>query len=390
MLLGIAALGLGINAWFLVPLITYRDTIKYSPTVGLAYPEFTRPDAIFSLFPRSPFADAPDGLAQLYTQPPLIPLAAAALVIVSAVPFVRRRRLFALAMTVGLGFTAIFLWMTDTLWRFSWWDWLPQSLQVIQFPYRLSSYVLLCAAGLTLVACRYAAHVHGTRPRVGGVLHGLLAAATVAQVSFGLHQVWTARTYGPAGRVLADLDHLPSAWYDRNYFNDSVLKLDAVQPERPWIKTFGPSFDVDTVGLTYPQQLAGREVKTNIVPSPLIELHPAQAFTGQFQDYAVVRVPKAKSGSHSSNAAAVRVQVAHTPATTIGTLTTFACLIGAGLLLGYLTCRGAWQRVSSGHSRLPLVQLKRPIARAGSTHLELRHSPSNETARFGGPPINGC
>jgi len=306
--------------------------------VGLAFAEFTKVENVFSLFPRLPF-DEFSFAPQLYVQLPLIPLVATTLVIAGGAPFVRRPRLLALTAAVAGGFLVVLSWMTDTFGRLSWWDRLPQELQVIQFPYRLSSYVLMCLAGLMLVACSYAARVRARRSRAGDALLSLLVVATAAQVGFGLHQIWTAGTVGPVAGALADLDHLPSGWYDSNYFNNSVVKLDPVQPERPWIKTIRPNVDVDSVLLSYPRKLADSEVKTNVVPSPLIEFVPEESLVGQFQDYAVLRVPRSRDGSR------VLVRAAHTTATTIGTLITLVSLAGVAGLLGCLAWRGSRPRV---------------------------------------------
>ncbi len=139
-------LGLGANAWFLIPLVNYRETIRYSPNVGLAYTGFTTVDNVFSLLLR--ISPSPIGSTACHNCTSSCRSSAGG----GGRRHRRRRpvcpppRLLALTAAVIVGLVAVLCWVMDTLGRFAGGTGLPQVLQVIQFPYRLSSYVLLCAA----------------------------------------------------------------------------------------------------------------------------------------------------------------------------------------------------------------------------------------------------
>lgn len=329
---GLTALGVGLNGWFLVPLLAYRNTVQIQ-AAPLGLGEFDHLGVIFSLLSNNP---VPNATPHLYIQAPDLPLLAAGLVTLAGVLFVRGWRQRLLAASVVGGFALV---LVLTVGPASIWQHLPSEALYIQFRYRLNMYLLACIAGLMLVACRYAGQIRALHPRAGRLAFGLLAGAALMQAGFALSQVWSAQVVGSAESVLDRPDQLPATWYDSSFLDRALPLVTPSTTERlsPDLTTLNQS----SVVITVPAHLTGRYISVDVIPSPLITFSLA-ALAGQDGDgHAVVHVPESPSDVQ------ITVQGTATWATLAGTATTVLCLLGAlasvGLLL--LRRRGARHQV---------------------------------------------
>lgn len=318
----VAGLAAGVNAWFLIPTLAYRDTIAARPE-RLDAREFDRLDVIFSLTPANPLADS---TSQLYVQAPIVPLLAAILACVVGAGVVRGGRLLAVALAVLGGFGAVLYLIVGV----AVWDVLPREARVIQFPYRLNIYLLACVAGLIVVAGRYAERVRAVRPRLGQTLLGLLGLSGLVQLGFAQHQIWTAETYGPADAVLRDLSRLPSTWYDRSYYNATEPSLEREASGRA--NASRTELDALAVEVVVPANRADRRVRTNVVLSPLVELSPPRV-VGRAWGHAVVDVRGSREPTR------FRAEAARTPWTMLGSALTAASALFLLSMLGYVLAR---------------------------------------------------
>jgi hypothetical protein len=222
--LGVAGLGVLVNGWFLLPDVAYslRTGIAQAPGLGVSISDlFNPPSVVFdplrhrasdSAYLRSHFTELPVFV--------MVWLAVAAALLWRARVGASLRWLFALL--TALTFVLVVLILDDKVWQK-----LPSTLALIQFTFRLQTYVVMALAGLVIVVLRA---LRDTRPsgRARGLTAGLVA---VTAFGFGVAvwQVWNsdAGYFPDSPKVLADrsnvLDiphHTPPTWYDPGQFRD--------------------------------------------------------------------------------------------------------------------------------------------------------------------------
>jgi hypothetical protein len=321
---GVAALATGVNAWFLVPLVAYRKLIHYSPGL-LADLDFGRLDTVFSLVPRMPEGSS---TPQLYVQAPDIPLLAALATCAVGALVVGRPRLLALA---GCGVLGIALLVFMMEMGPEAWARLPRELLVLQSVYRLNPYLLACAAGLVLVAGRYALEVRVRRRWLGACLLGVLAAAALVQLGLGLRQAWSAPRGGPADAIVATSDVRPDTWYGDDYYSSDLGILSHESYPRFQVRAQAPDLNATELEIEIPARMTGELVRTNVVPSAFIRWDLSTAsgteIAGQADNFVALRTPQSESDLH------VRVRAVNTPPRVLGAAISFACLVALGALV---------------------------------------------------------
>ncbi len=310
--------GIGANGWFLVPLAAYRDTIAFRPDGGLTYREFDQLSVIFSPWYVNP---GPWSTPDLYVQAPVVPLAAAVVVMLYGAFVVRRLRLMVAGLVVTVACGIVLLLITGS----GVWSHVPKIFHIVQFPYRLNTYLLAGIAGLVLVACHYAG-CPKLRDRVTGQrLVRLLAVSVAMQLAVGLLQTGSAGRADTAGDVLTDLDRLPPTFYDEAYFNAT---LPVVGARLPFADVGSKAPVGGLVEFVVPPAEETRLVEINVIPSPLIEIEPAH-LVGRANGHAVLLV--------ASSEQATRYTV--TPALTLpvlaGRALSVASILALGLCLAY-------------------------------------------------------
>jgi hypothetical protein len=118
-----------------------------------------------------------------------------------------------------------------TLIMFRWpWSVLPSLLQVIQFPMRLSTYAVLCIAGIVIVALRTLEGADATtRRRALWALAGVLWFGTTVAV----WQVWSQPSAHASREVaLTDPDVVGASVYDTHLFRDGEAPIVEVDEDR--------------------------------------------------------------------------------------------------------------------------------------------------------------
>jgi hypothetical protein len=217
---GVATLGGLINGWFLLPDVAYslRTGIAQSPAISAAISDQFNPISVV-FDPLRHRATENAYLRSHFTQlPVLVPLwlVVATVLLWRARLGASLRWLFGLLSAMTLVLIALVL--NDQLWQK-----LPSTLSLIQFTFRLQTYIVMSLAGLVIVALRA---LRNAGPDLAGRTRGLTA-GLVAVTAFGLAmavwQVWNSDAgYWPnSPQVLADRSNVldfphrtPPTWYD--------------------------------------------------------------------------------------------------------------------------------------------------------------------------------
>jgi hypothetical protein len=210
---GIAALGVALNGWFVVPLVAYGDdtqtAIRMTPATWTSLMPtniaFSAPSNVLGILPTVPSLS---GTTELYVQAPVLPLVWAIAAIVTAVathragPELVRASVAAGALTVM--FLALALW--PQLWTgvLSW-------MQVTQYTYRIETYATL---GATAVIACGALAVASARRRTWWLAS--LAAVMLFHVGWAEWHSWGAQRYGKIGISLRHTGHSPPTFYGVN------------------------------------------------------------------------------------------------------------------------------------------------------------------------------
>jgi hypothetical protein len=222
--LGVMLLGVMINAWFLGP------DLAYSLHTQIAQFRAIDP-AISSTFSRlgivfNPFRVRATHSAYLRSHFTELPVLVLAWAIVAAVLLwkpswmrAQRRVVIVLALVVA----GLILLLTDE----AIWNDLPSTLSVIQFTFRLETYIVMGLAGVTIVVLRV------MRDRAADGRSAVLGAALVVIVliglGFGVWQVWNSSAfYFPSSpHYLADRSavlnyrhQVPPTWYETGQLRD--------------------------------------------------------------------------------------------------------------------------------------------------------------------------
>jgi hypothetical protein len=235
----LAALGLGValNAWFLVPDGLYaRDTLiaEAAPPFNWNSTSFLNaPGVIFNPFR---FVSKESSTPALFVQAPDWFLAWTLITMLllwrSAADRVLRRFFIGLC---GLLAALLVLRTVSSVWRV-----MPGTLKVIEFPYRLDSYVALTVAGLVMVAA-ITLDRQNRLQRGSSVSKQLLAAlggVALVSISLCMWQLWVPTTgiptwtYPDRHAALVSPHVLPRTWYAHHTYADLRSPLVSVSPSR--------------------------------------------------------------------------------------------------------------------------------------------------------------
>jgi len=342
--LGFAALGVAVNAWFLFPAVAYagRTAISQGGFAGFAF------DSWGSVF--SPLRDEPELLTsgKLNTQMPVLAFAWALIVLVVAwrrLPPQRRR--FAVGM-LAIVVAVLALILTDM-------SIVPRPWSHIQFPYRAETYVSLGVCALAL--CALAAVPFIASHLLRGVALG--GFALIAIVSFGqaIEQQWSQPTQLASRSLVYQPEGLyPPSWYAGFDYADVSLpaipfgKLVTV-PGSSIVGGDGESFipipthghaDINTVTFTSP---GPHPVATNVYGGPYLVKVTGAKVIGRSPSNELVIEPTAPKGKQVK----VTFSTAHSAPVVLGIITTLAAIAVCLLLAAWALWR-AWR---AGQLRLP-------------------------------------
>jgi hypothetical protein len=279
LLAGLTALGLGINAWVLAPLVLLHAKLVEQEPDPIGSTEYTSPERLFSLL-RDAGNPYPLFKAQIEAQLPVLVILWALVcgaVFWGLLPAARRAVAGGL---LALGTALLLLVLSPSLI-----EELPRVLQFIQFPYRVLTYVDLCVVGLVVLALAAM-----ERDRAASRLP-VLALAAIAAFNFAISvkQVLDAPSWLPGRDVaLASSVHRPVTWYSPLHFADGSAPV--VKPTlRPLAIAVEDRRDV--YGATYPPGRAGT-VETNIAAGDyLVDVSGARPVGRTGDGRMVLRLP---------------------------------------------------------------------------------------------------
>jgi hypothetical protein len=225
-LLGLGALGVAVSAWFLLPDLAYSNrTLISGPRNSLSFVAidwFATPGNVFSLWRHTTPVFAPK--YALYTQLPLLVLVWA----VVAGGFSLKAKVNARVLQVAAGLVAVIVLFGALLMLKEPWRHMPRPLTLIQFTFRLESYIII-ALGLLIAVLLRATNLWRDRsPRIARALELALVVALV----FGFGQaVW--QSWGPGtssgGSTRAQATHdpqqSPPGWTASTDYRDRSAKV---------------------------------------------------------------------------------------------------------------------------------------------------------------------
>ncbi len=219
MLVGLGAVGVMINAWYLVTDVLYERfvgahiTTASGATMWQNTAFLNTPAVLLDPLRSVPSQSTTPGL---YAQAPVWLLAWGVLAGVLLLSRGSAKR------TLRRLWLAAFLLVSVTLAMImvkAFWNAVPFPFDEIQFPYRLSSYVYYAVAGLVLVSALIVQRSASRRVGVG--LRAALLGACMISVGLCIWQQWAANSlfpdsYSNRGEALASVNVAPHTWYNGN------------------------------------------------------------------------------------------------------------------------------------------------------------------------------
>jgi hypothetical protein len=352
--LGLAAIGAGLNAWYLAPDLAYGLDTGIAKRTQLTTPSSFHVHLGLLLSPLRPtdrtmFA-SPFGYVRLS-----FPVLFFAWALVLTVVTWRRCDSAARRLTVALVcLTGAYAWLIVDRKP---WKRLPHVLYNIQFRYRLGSYVLLTTALLVMLTLLWQARAREPVRRWTSVA---LVAIVLFNLGGAIWQVWSANSLyfssvGPAraGNALADevvasRYEKPRSWYSIIDFRDAAPRYVVVEAGRtvtvPLEKIRGSSF----AGLlAVPEGRA--PFTTNITGSIRFIRMTGIRAVGRTADGLVVAVRRARAPS--SGPLSVTIRQAKTTPVRMGAWVSMASLIALLGLIAWPARRLVHARVSRGRDR---------------------------------------
>jgi hypothetical protein len=226
---GLIALGVGLNAWFLLPDVRFGyDTIISGEPQAFGAAEFMNTfGVIFDPLRAVPAASSTPGL---YVQAPVLALVWGLL----AAPLAwRYRRLRAGVATALIVLAGLLVLIMSSGAPFSGvWSLLPTVFQQVQFAYRLQTYVALACAGLVLVGALALTRraESGRTTRLDRPLKLGLGLAVAFGVALCLWQLWVPNAHiGPyfnrADALSSHETQIPAAWNMGKNYEDRSLPV---------------------------------------------------------------------------------------------------------------------------------------------------------------------
>jgi hypothetical protein len=280
-LIGLGLLGVGINAWILMPLVLYHGRLAENEPDPIGLTAYTDPLRLIS-----PLRDVGDPYsvvrADVNVQLPIL-----ALLWVVVCGAIYWRFFSARDKAVGLGLVGIFAPLMVLILSPQLIESLPEALRFIQFPYRLLTYVDLCVVALvTLVLA--ALQRAGAKADIP-----ILLLVGSALFSFGISIDQNARVRSwltGRGEALISSTQPPPSWYAPLQFADGSAPI--VRPTlEPALKFPVAVGDDESDRASYPPGPGGT-VATNIATgSYLVELSGARPVGRTEGGMMVVRLP---------------------------------------------------------------------------------------------------
>ncbi|MET0557120.1 MAG: hypothetical protein ABW065_00400 [Solirubrobacterales bacterium] len=315
-LVWLAVLGIGINAWILVPELLLHGRLVEDAADELTQLEYTDSSQLFS-FVRDGAHLNPVIHGDINAQLPLLMVIwtiAAGIFFWSYLSPQRKRLAAGLAL---LGGCLLLLIMAPSLVMH-----LPSFLTYIQFPYRLMTYLDLALVGLTTLAIA-AMQRSGRSTRIPAAL---LALVTALSFAAAIKQTAEVRSWLPNREAaVASASTPPESWYAFVQFGDASAP--EVTPTLPGTIAVpvdeGPR---DSYTVTVPPGPAGTMLTNVVTGTYFVSVEGAKPVGRQEVDM-VVRLPASREPRQ------VTFSSHHEPAVTVGIWITVAALLASAVAL---------------------------------------------------------
>lgn len=265
-LLGLLALAIGVNAWFLLPDVLHAADTFIATVSHFSWADTRQYNAPALLFnPLRTVPTNPAGTPALYVQAPVWFMLWS---VIAAV--VLRTRAARVLTRAGAAFAVVLAAFLVMIMVGPVWQLVPAPLRLIQFALRLNTYVALTAAGLVLIGAL--AVEHAASPRDARLLKAGLAVAAAASVGLCLWQLWVPNTratlsYADPRKALVSSDIAPRTWYDGGSFTDGSQRV--VNPPAGRVLLIAPGrITGDRVSLVVTPPAGPAPFATNIAGGP--------------------------------------------------------------------------------------------------------------------------
>jgi hypothetical protein len=238
MLGGLAVACVAVNAWYLLPDLSYAKDVRAHLEVvgsgGALAPFFDTPGVLLDPLRTVP---AQSTTPALYVQAPLWlavwGLLAGAVLLWRGAGDARLRRAW-IGMTLVLAVILCMVLITP------FWSVVPFPFNEIQFPYRLGSYIFYATGGLVLLGALALQRATDATSAGRSVVALRRALACACAISIGLcaWQLWVPNTlfahvsYTNRSEALASVNALPRTWYDTASYYDVQAPIVAAPPGR--------------------------------------------------------------------------------------------------------------------------------------------------------------
>lgn len=318
---GLTALGAGINAWILAPLVLLHTRLFEREPDPIGRTAYTDPEQLFSILRNTPDPSSLIAKADVDAQLPVLALLWALICGAAYWRFLSAEAKRLAAGLLALGGALLLLVLSPSLISE-----LPKLLQFIQFPYRILTYVDICLVGLVTIALAAM-----QRERLTSRVPVFVLAA-IAAFAFGLsiEQNSKVRSW-LSGReeALASPVQPPPTWYAPLQFADGSAPV--VEPTLAAPLEFPVEEIESSYAASYPAGPAGT-AETNISSgSYLVEVSGARPVGRTDDGRMIVRLP---AGERSRQ---VEVSAAWGPAMTAGRWLSIVSLLAAlGGAVAYL------------------------------------------------------
>lgn len=281
---GLTALGAGINAWILAPLVVLHTRLLEQDPDPIGMTAYTDPEQLFSILRNTPDPSPLVAKADVEAQLPVLALLWA---LICGAAYWRFLSAAAKRLAVGLlalGGALLALVLSPSLISE-----LPKLLQFIQFPYRILTYVDICLVGLVTLALAAMQRDRSTS-RVP-----VLVLAAIAAFNFGLSiaQNSAVRSWLPGREyVLGSAVLPPVTWYAPLQFADGSAPV--VEPTLARPLEFPVEEIAETYLASYPPGRAGT-AETNVATGDyLVEVSGARPVGRTGDGRMVVRLAAAR------------------------------------------------------------------------------------------------
>ncbi len=222
--LGVMALAVMVNGWFLLPDLTYAlhtQIAQYRAIDPAISGIFSPLSIVFDPF-RARATDS-TYLRAHFTELPVLVIVWLVVALLALWRARMGKEIRRMTVLLSLVFAGLLLLLVDE----SVWKHLPATLAVIQFTFRLETYIVMAIAGLVVVALMGMRTHHDARGMSG--LSALLVGIVLFGLGLGVWQVWNSDAYyyptsphylANRSSVLHYPHHTPPTWYETGQFRD--------------------------------------------------------------------------------------------------------------------------------------------------------------------------